>query len=80
MTYFQYLCLIIFGVIAYMMIIDPNVGTYLTLVFKMIGINIQRTLWLIRFHPFWLKNPISKWRRERHYYKLIKEMENKTDV
>lgn len=74
MTY-QYLWLIIFGVVAYIMILDPNVGTYLTLVFKMIGINIRRALWLIRFHPMWINNPISKWRRERHYLNLIKEME-----
>lgn len=72
-----YLWLLVIGIVAYIMILDPNVGIYLTLVFKMIGVNIRRALWLIRFHPAWLKNPISKWRRERHYYKLIKEMEEK---
>lgn len=72
-----YLWLIIFGIIAYIMILDPNVGIYLTLVFRMIGVNIRRALWLIRFHPMWFNNPISKWRREQHYYKLIKEMEEK---
>ena len=76
MTY-QYFLLIVFGIIAYIMILDPNVGIYLTLVFKMIGINIRRALWLIRLHPMWFNNPISKWRRERYYYKLIKEMEEK---
>lgn len=80
MTPYQYVLLIIFGVMAYFIIIDPNVGAYLTLVFKMIGINIQRFLWMLRFHPMWLNNPISKWRRERHYLKLIKEMEEKADV
>lgn len=72
-----YLWLIIVGIIAYIMIVDPNVGIYLTLVFKMIRINITRALWLIRFHPAWFNNPISRWRRERYYYKLIKEMEDK---
>lgn len=70
-----YLWLLLIGVIAYIMILDPNVGIYLTLVFRMIGINLRRTLWLIRFHPAWFNNPISKWRRERHYMNLIKEMQ-----
>ena len=70
-----YLGLVAIGVIAYIMILDANVGIYLSLVFKMIRVNVRRTLWLIRFHPSWFNNPISKLRRERHYLKLIKEME-----
>jgi hypothetical protein len=70
-----YLWLLVLGIAAYIMIVDPNVGIYLALVFKMIGVNISRALWLIRFHPAWLNNPITKWRRERHYLNLIKEMQ-----
>lgn len=70
-----YLWLLVLGIVAYIMIVDPNVGIYLALVFKIIIVNIRRALWLIRFHPAWLNNPISKWRRERHYLNFIKEIQ-----
>lgn len=72
MTSFNYAILLIFGVIAYMMILDPNVGEYLTLVFKMTKINIERVYWLIRLHP---KNPITNLMMRREYDKIARELE-----
>ena len=72
MTSFNYAILLIFGVIAYMMIIDPNVNEYLTLVFKMIKINIERCYWMIRLHP---KNPITNLMMRREYDKIARELE-----
>ena len=42
MTSFQATVLIIFGIIGYMMVVDKNVADYLTLVFKMTKLNIER--------------------------------------
>lgn len=72
MTSFNYAILLVFGVIAYMMILDPNVGEYLTLVFKMTKINIERVYWMIRLHP---KNPITNLMMRWEYAKIAKELE-----
>ena len=55
-----------------MMILDPNVGEYLTLVFKMTKINIERVYWMIRLHP---KNPITNLMMRWEYAKIARELE-----
>lgn len=72
MNTFQSTLLIIFGVIAYMMIVDKNVGEYLTLIFKIMKVNIGRYIWMIRFHP---RNPITNLIKKWEYEKLAKELE-----
>jgi len=64
--------LLVFGVIAYIMIIDPNVNEYLTLVFKIIKVNIERVYWMIRLHP---KNPITNLMMRWKYAKIARELE-----
>jgi hypothetical protein len=74
MTSLNYSILLVFGVIVYIMIIDPNVNEYLTLVFKIIKVNIERVYWMIRLHP---KNPITnlmmRWKYDRIARELQKE-------
>lgn len=72
MTPFNSIILLLFGVIAYMMIIDPNVAEYLTLVFKMIKINVERVYWMIRLHP---KNPVTNLMMRLEYDKIARELE-----
>lgn len=72
MTSFQYTLLIVFGVVGYIIIVDKNVGDYLTLVFKMIMINIERVYWMIRLHP---KNPITNLLMRRKYNQIAKDLE-----
>ena len=59
---------------------DRNISDYLTLVFKMMRLNIERSLWMIRFHP---KNPITnlmmRWKYDRIARELQKEMERSAD-
>ena len=80
MTPFQSTCVIIFAIVAYLMITDKNVADYLTLVFKMTRLNIERMFWMIRFHP---KNPITnlmmRWKYERIARELQEEMERSAD-
>jgi hypothetical protein len=80
MTPFQSTCVIIFAIIAYLVITDKNVADYLTLVFKMTRLNIERMFWMIRLHP---KNPITnlmmRWKYERIARELQEEMERSAD-
>jgi hypothetical protein len=72
MNYFQSLSLIVLGIIAYIMILDENVGVYLTLIFKIIGINIKRFYWMIQYHP---NNFITTWIQNRKYDQIAKELQ-----
>ncbi len=72
MTPFQSTCIIIFAIVAYLMITDKNVADYLTLVFKMTRLNIERMFWMIRLHP---KNPITNLMMRWKYDKIAKELE-----
>ncbi len=78
MTSFQSACVVIFGILAYLIWVDENIAVYLTLIFKVIKINTERMFWMIRFHP---KNPITnlmmKWKYERLARELQAEMERK---
>jgi len=62
-----------------MMIIDQNVGDYLLLVFKITKLNFERMIWTIRFHPFWISNPIGKWWMMRKYMKTIEQLSQRKD-
>lgn len=72
MTPLQSISLIIFGILAYMILVDPNVSAYLTLVFKMTRVNIERLFWMVRFHP---RNPITNLIKRWEYARLAKELE-----
>jgi hypothetical protein len=72
MTSFNYVILLIFVFIAYMAIVDPNINEYLTLIFKIIRINTERMLWMIRLHPY---NPITNLIMKLKYDKIAKELE-----
>jgi len=63
-----------------MMVVDPNVSDYIILLSKISKINLQRTYWMIRFHPIIISSPISKWLMMRKYMKIIKQLsENNYD-
>ena len=73
MTYYLYF--IPFAIIFYIMLVDKNVAEYILLIFKIIRVNFERSLWMIRFHPFWIRNPIGKWWYARKYEKMIRELQ-----
>ena len=72
MTPFQSTCVIIFSIIAYLILTDGNVTDYLTLVFKMTKMNIERMFWMIRLHP---KNPITNMMMRWKYDQIARELE-----
>ena len=71
MSSISYGLLLVFGIVVYIMVIDPNVADYLLLVFKMMKLNIERFFWMIRFHP---NNFITTWIQNRKYDRIAKEM------
>jgi hypothetical protein len=77
MTPFQSTCVIIFAIIAYLIITDKNVADYLTLVFRMSKLNIERMFWMIRLHP---KNPITNLIKRWEYDKIAKELQKEFNV
>jgi hypothetical protein len=72
MISFNYGILLIFAVIAYMMIMDPNINEYITLIFKILKVNTKRMLWMIRFHP---KNPITNLMMRWKYDKIARDLQ-----
>jgi hypothetical protein len=72
MTPFQSTCAILFAILAYLILTDKNVADYLTLVFKMTRLNIERMFWMIRLHP---KNPITNLMMRLKYDQIAKELE-----
>ena len=67
-----YLSLIlVFSVICYMILVDKNVADYITLIFKLMKINVERVFWMIRLHP---KNPVTNYMMKRQYEKIAKEL------
>ena len=72
MTPFNSVLLIIVGVVGYMMIIDENIVTYLTLVFKIMKVNTERFFWMVRYHP---NNFITTWIQNRKYDRIARELE-----
>jgi hypothetical protein len=71
MTQFNSTILIIFAVIAYMMVVDNNVSTYIVLQTKLIKINIERFFWMLVHHP---SNFITTWINNRKYDRIAKEL------
>jgi hypothetical protein len=74
MTPFQSACVVLFGIIAYLILVDENIVIYLTLTFKVIKINTERMFWMIRLHPY---NPITNLMMKWKYDKIAKEIEKK---
>lgn len=71
--------LVIFSFIAYLIVMDENVASFIILYTKIIKINIERIFWLIRFHPLITTNKIFQWWMMRKYIKesekIQKDME-----
>jgi hypothetical protein len=76
MTSFQSTCLILFAILVYLILIDKNIADYLTLVFNVIRINVERLFWMIKFHP---KNPITNLIKRWEYAKIAKELQKEFD-
>jgi len=59
-------------VIIFVIMIDRNVADYIIILFKLLKINFQRTLWMINFHP---QNPITNLIKRFEYNKIAKDLQ-----
>jgi hypothetical protein len=67
----------IFIIIALMIIIDPNVGRFIDLLLKIVGINFERFIWMVKYHP---NNFITTLIQNRKYDKIAKELEKEFEL
>ena len=72
MNTIQSTILILFVILIYIIAVDKNVEDYLILTLKLWRINIERFLWIIRFHP---RNPVTNFLKEKEYAKIAKDLE-----
>lgn len=54
------------------MLIDENVAVYMTLLFKILNINTQKFLWMIKYHP---NNFVTTWIQNQKYDKIARELQ-----
>ena len=76
MNYSYYVWMTIFTIITYVIIVDPNGLRLINLITKLIKINLERTYWIVRFHP---KNPITNFLQKRKYAKIAEELKREFD-
>ena len=70
----QYVCFLIFGVLAYIIITDSNVARAYDYVLKLASTNIRRWWWWITNNP---RNPVVKYLMYRRSLRLAKELMGK---
>lgn len=79
MTTYYYTIFFIFAVLAYMIVVDPNVGKFIELMGQMAVVNVKRLYYLIVYHP---NNKIAAWMMERRINRMAsqlqKELQNDT--
>ena len=75
MTYY-YSLITIFAIVLSLMVIDPNVGTYIDLQFKLLRIKII-TLWMrVTMYP---RIKYNNWEIQRRIEKIKKELDDKSN-
>ena len=63
--------LALLAIIIFLILIDTNVADYIIILFKLLKINYQRTLWIMKYHP---QNPITNLIKKFEYNKIAKEL------
>jgi len=71
---YYYSLFTIFAIVITMMIVDANVGYYITILTKGAQVNLKRFYWMIRFHPIIFSSPIGRWWTMRKYMRTVKEL------
>lgn len=70
-TTYYYTLLLIFSVVMFMIIVDPNVGAWIDLKIKHLGLEIKRRYYMIIWHP---ENPILRWQIERRSKEMAESL------
>lgn len=72
--FYYYTLLAIFAVVAYMMVLDPNVGKYVILLTKMARVKVSRAIFWLKFYPrLRYDTAVLKWKSQRILKKQLRE-------
>lgn len=66
---------VIFVFAAYLIVVDSNVAKFFLLCIEIIKVNIERFVWMIKFHPRVTTNPIFQWWMMRKYMKEAEKIQ-----
>lgn len=69
-----YFWLFVGGVAVYMMIVDKNVAEFINIFFLGVWVQLKKYYYMVKLHPFWIMNPIGRWRMKRKHDKMAEEM------
>lgn len=72
MNFYYYALFSVFCFLAILILLDANVGVYFILCLRFLKLNIERLIWMIRFHP---NNFITTFIRNLEYEKIAKQLE-----
>jgi hypothetical protein len=77
MTLYYYGIFAFFTIIAYMMVVDKNVVTFIELMFGYAWVQIKRAWWIVRFHPI---NPIPRWTLNWRIEKMTRQLQKELKI
>lgn len=76
MSSYYYFLLTLFSIAIWLIVVDPNVSHYINLLFKLVGVNYRKFVWILKYHP---QNPIANFLMRRKYSQIAKELEEEFD-
>lgn len=77
MTLYYYVIFAVFAIIAYMMVVDKNVATFIDLMVRYAGVQLKRAWWIVRFHP---ANPIPRWTLNWRIERMTRQLEKRLQI
>jgi hypothetical protein len=77
MELYYYAIFAFFAIIAYMMVVDRNVVTFIDLTLRYTGVQLKRAWWIVRFHPI---NPIPRWTLQRRIEKMTRQLQKELKI
>ena len=71
MNVYYYCLFVLFAIIAFLMIIDDNVSQFFILVYEWLEMNLRKTYYMVKLHPW---NFITSWSIRYRSHKMAREL------
>jgi len=71
MNVYYYSLFVLFAIIAFLMIIDDNVSQFFILVYEWLEMNLRKTYYMVKLHPW---NFITSWSIRYRSHRMAKEL------
>ena len=69
---FQYVCFIIFAVLAYLIVTDQSIAKFVVLISKIVNLQFEKFKWIVMHHP---QTPWVRYLMWRQSIRIAKELE-----